>query len=184
MGTDDAPSALLTAKQRQALRDEIDVSHPNQLRSRLRKRVQTSIVADGPLLETEVDASKIFADSDPSDVSIGVRSLVAFLYRAADATPGVNAETLIRDGVAEGRGGRLNRIKHKLRDSPSEVTIGDIRLLAEHGELSDEEHTELFEKFIAGELSAENIEQIAGPPETAPDEFQHTLPNLAADEET
>jgi len=56
--------------------------------------------------------------------------------------------------------------------------MGEIQLLAEHGYLSDEEHTELFKRGLAGGLDAEAIEEIVDGPRTPPEELQHTLDEI------
>ena len=172
-------NALLTDVHRRHLQygyeEELSDSAERMERKRVRDRTEVSVIADGPILNDHVDPTRVFEDSDPADVAAGVQSFVSFLYEAADSTPGVNAETVIKDGVAEGRGDRLARIKTKLRTTPSEVTMGELQLLAEHGYLSDEQHTELFARGLAGGLSGEDIEEIVGEPQTPPSELQHTL---------
>jgi len=177
-------NALLTESYRRHLMfgyDDVSDAAERMERMRIRERLAVSITADGPLLNEHVEFTDIFDGADPTAVAEGVRSFVSFLYKAADATTGVDAELTIRDGVAEGRGDRLSRIKTKLRTAPATVTMGEIQLLAEHGSLSNEEHTDLVKRFFADDLSTEDIEEIVEGRDP-PAELQHTLLELAREE--
>lgn len=125
-------TSILTASQRQWLRDETDVSHERQMRKRIYGRIRAAVLTDGKLLarafeDGDLNTEAIGRDLDFAELGDGVSSLVAALYRLCDAS-GLDAERTIQKGIREGKKGRIGRLEDKLEsEGAKELKLGELR---------------------------------------------------------
>ena len=155
MAKTDSDSALLTPSQRKVLRGTDDISERGRrsARARARKRIRIALLEDIPLLLEAIPPEELFDTYEFSDTSDraddlnrinrnvlfdSLRSTVAFVYRIADAST-LDAQRVIKEGVEMGRDGREEMLLEKFRETPSEMTLGEIETLVQQGLITPEE---------------------------------------------
>jgi len=158
MSDDNTTGAILTPSQREFLQkgpsEGSSDAAARMTRGRIEDRVRVAVLEDASIIADSLDdgpkleLEKIADKSESGQVAEGIRSMVAFLYRLADAT-GADPEKAIEDGMNRSRGERLQRILEKLEGDPATTMSPDeLQTLNEHGFLPNGAHAELFKSWL------------------------------------
>lgn len=144
---DDPEAAVLTQAQRAYLRGEKDYvpSTARQVRNRIRRRVETSLAVDLPLLVDEFEPEYL-VDNSSADWSTGLREIVAFAVLVAQAD-GLDPDEVVQQGRKQGKTKRaeivFQELKERFNDNPQDLTVRELSRLLNAGEISQEEYTEV-----------------------------------------
>jgi len=153
----DEPTAVLTKAQRGFLRGEHEPAQERTTKTRLRKRVRQGLI-DFELLQKQLDDGDVqmiamsfgpsgLEDFGGEELALALRSTVAFVYRVA-REGGLDPETVIEDGVNEGKTNRLDVLEERFNQGDDSLTVAELEELAGAGRIDRDERQEwLSERF-------------------------------------
>jgi hypothetical protein len=108
------------------------------------------------------------ADGLNTELVPTVRAAVAFLYRLVESSDApLDAEAVIEQGIQEGQSGQLETLRQRLAAGDDTLTLGEIRTLAEAGDLDAEQRRELESEILRPPIGNIDVEKET---EEAPDD--------------
>lgn len=164
MGDDEEPAALLTQAQRAYLRGEKDYrpSVERQVKTRIRRRVQTALETDFALLADEFDLEENASEFNTLPAR-AVRETISFAIMIGEAAK-LKTEPIVDEAIEQARNSRAEVIQQKLQENPDDVTLGELSDLRKAGVLGREEYEELYRSSLGpatpGRVSQEELAEM------------------------